>query len=201
MDAHLEPTKYQLIQLVTATWNNVRFPFSSYISCHILYQTTLTPFDPPPLSATSKNCFGLTAGEIRSQAMILLVIGAIFSIFPCSVFYYFSRSKNNRSNNNMNNNNSQYVPQIVHAGTQQPQYGQHQKQFNQQPVQGQFVQHQQPVQAQYIPQQQPVQYIGTPQPIVVQQPYAQPVQPVAPGQPQYNQGQVVQPVQVQYVTK
>lgn len=150
---------------------------------------------------TSKNCFGLTAGEIRSQAMILLVIGAIFSIFPCSVFYYFSRSKNNRSNNNMNNNNSQYVPQIVHAGTQQPQYGQHQKQFNQQPVQGQFVQHQQPVQAQYIPQQQPVQYIGTPQPIVVQQPYAQPVQPVAPGQPQYNQGQVVQPVQVQYVTK
>jgi hypothetical protein len=148
---------------------------------------------------TSKTCFGLTAGEIRSQAMILLAIGAIFSIFPCSVLFYLSKSKNNHAGNN----STSHTPHIFHPGNNQQQYSQQQKQFNQQPVQAQFIPQQQPVQAQYIPQQQPVQYIGSPEPMVVHQSgaqtYAQPVQPLV--QPQYNQAQVVQPSQVQYVTK
>jgi hypothetical protein len=160
------------------------------------------------LTATTQRCFGMTAGEIRQQAINLMLIGALLSIFPCSVIYCLMKKSNNnnnngggaqsntyRANNNANSNFNQ-GPTIIGQQKQfqqQPmqQFGQ-QQQFAQQPVQAQFVQ--QPVQAQYAPQ--PVQAQYAPQPVYTPQP-VQPVQQQYAPQPVG----VAQATNVQFVSK
>lgn len=166
-------------------------------------------------ASTTNRCFGMTAGEIRQEAINLMLIGALLSIFPCSVIYCLMKKSNNNNNGRgtqsnryraNNNANSNFVqgPTIIGQQKQfQPQ--QPMQQFGQQqPVQAQFVQ--QPVQAQYAPQ--PVQAQYAPQPVQAQ--YApqpvytpQPVQPVQPVQQQYAAQPVgvVQTNNVQFVSK
>jgi len=153
-------------------------------------------------SDTNMRCFGESAASIRERAMVMMVIGALLSIFPCSVLYCLMKKFNNNNSNNNNNNNANphfnQGPTIIGQQKQfQPQQPmQPMQQFGQQqPVQAQFVQ--QPVQAQYAPQ--PVQAQYAPQPVYT----PQPVQPVQPVQQQYAPQPVgvVQATPVHFVSK